>query len=131
MEFLLLLALPVPAGFFSSDDSPEKEPETSERSDSLSADSAKQILDDLSENETNQTGVWWEGMVRSDGTDADDTITGDADNDLIFGGLGNDQLNLGEGENLSWSDPRSQPVLYDTFSEGDDTIVGGSGEEVV
>jgi Ca2+-binding RTX toxin-like protein len=68
------------------------------------------------------------------GTDSDDNLAGDAENNTIYGGDGEDTIRGGEGHDSLYGDAGNDTIYgeagNDTLrgGEGDDTLYGGDGE---
>lgn len=143
MELLLLLALPFLVGSLAGSDDESADPPDDEAlpeaADALSFEGRTALLAEIipqqdptdPEEQPTEADPWWTGLDRLEGSDSDDTLAGDEGNDLIYGGEGNDLIELGEGDNLYWSYPEREPEVYETYSQGDDTVIGGSGFDVI
>lgn len=67
------------------------------------------------------------------GEDGDDYISGSTANDLLVGGLDNDQINAGAGDNIVWGDnaPGSDDLQpQDSVIGGDDVLSALNGNDV-
>jgi Ca2+-binding RTX toxin-like protein len=67
------------------------------------------------------------------GTDANDTITGDAGQNFLFGAAGADRINGGGGRDLIVGDFQDEPSGNDQLrgGAGDDFLVGAAGNDVI
>jgi hypothetical protein len=132
MELFFMLLIPAVLGALASSAPDDTEPDAEETSQVLSLQSAKTMLNEIAaEDGAANDDIWWGDMVRTDGTEADETLTGGAANDLIFGGGGNDLITYGDGGNLSWADPWSHPALFEQAFDGDDTLIGGAEQDIL
>ncbi len=78
------------------------------------------------------------------GTNFDDTLTGNAGNNKLFGALGSNTLNGGDGNDTLWGDagyflnlqgglvtPENPHMFQDLKNGGADTLLGGNGNDTL
>jgi Ca2+-binding RTX toxin-like protein len=68
------------------------------------------------------------GIENLYGSDFNDTLTGDAHDNMIVGGLGNDVVNGGKGGDTLWGSAGADTL---DGGDGDDYLVGGAGADII
>jgi Ca2+-binding RTX toxin-like protein len=68
------------------------------------------------------------GIENVYGSDFNDTLTGDAHDNMIVGGLGNDIVNGGKGGDTLWGSAGADTL---DGADGDDYLVGGAGADII
>jgi len=68
------------------------------------------------------------GIENVYGSDFNDTLTGNADDNMMVGGKGNDTVSGGKGNDTLWGSAGTDTL---DGGDGDDYLVGGAGDDIV